>query len=439
MWFAGHAACHRPIASPGGPIRYRVGPAPPDRRVQRLLAAYGAETAGPEDTGGPLLDPPRIRRLAVANHPEVIAARAAVAEAEAALETAGAWPNPELEGRLLLDEGGRPGGEGAFLFMLPLGGRVGARHDRAAAELDRARIDLRRARIEALVEAERLMARLAHARARLTLAQTLAERSSRYTTLARRRQQASMADPLDVTLLQADAARDRRATTRARLACEAAERALRLVLGVAPGETELVPGRLEPVALREDLDGLLDSAASNQPRILMRKLDVMVADRAAAQAAAERLPDLRVGPAFRSEPGALALGVQLGVEIPLWQSGAGPYREALARRAAALDAYDLTRRELMARVEQAHRRVQAVGAEMDELVGAVSREVATALELAELRYRAGKLDVLRLLSIRRAHAAVERDHLDLLLRQAEALADLEAAVGRRLRTEEVSP
>lgn len=439
LLIACHVACHRPIEPPEGPIRYRARPVTPDRRLERFLAEYGPTAAGPEDTGDAVLDPPRIRRLAVANSPGVITARSELAEAEASLESAGAWPNPELEGKMLLDDERRPGGEGAFLFVLPLGGRVGARRDRAAAALDRARIELRSARIAALVNAECLMAGLAHARARLHLAKDLAERSSRYTALARTRQRASMADPLDVALLIADEARDRRATARARLACGAAERSLRLELGLAPGETDLATGRLERMVLREPLDTLLEFASEHHPHVLKSKLDVLVADRAAAQAAAERLPDLRAGPAFRGESGALAVGVQIGIEIPLWQSGGGPYREALAQRATAVEAHHLARRELVAGVEQAHQRVVAVGAELDELTGPVSQAVSDALELAEIRYRAGKLDVLRLLSIRRAHAAIERDYLDLLLRQAEALADLEAAVGRRLHTEEVSP
>jgi len=84
-------------------------------------------------------------------------------------------------------------------------------------------------------------------------------------------------------------------------------------------------------------------------------------------------------------------------------------------------------------------RLKSAETEMDELIGEATGALEGALEVAEARYSAGKLDVLRLLSVHRAFAELKLDYLDLLLAQREALIDLERVVGRPVKTKEVKP
>ena len=439
LLFVWPAACHRPLRVPDPLPEYITRPVKTDAKLERFLQEYGSDVAPAESTGGRSLKPAAVRRLAVANHPEVMAAQAKVAEAKARLGTAAAWPNPELEGRVLFDMDGRAEGEGALLFTLPLGGRIGAAEEQAAAEFDLARMNLSSARKRAMLQADRLLSRLAQAEARLALFEGLAKRSRQYASLARSRRAASMADSLDVALVLADAAGDRRAVARTLSEIESVKQKLRLLLGLAPGQADFEVPQPARLGLLESPDELLKAALTHRPEFLMARLELVLADRQAARAAAERVPDLRLGPAVAAREESVAFGFLLAIPLPLLQTGSGPYREALAAREGARGAYRQAARSAVSRVREEMNRLRSAETELDELIGEATGALEGALEVAEARYSAGKLDVLRLLSVHRAFAELKLDYLDLLLAQREALIDLERAVGRPVKTKEVKP
>lgn len=439
LFFAGSFACHRPLKIPDPVPEYGMRPVKTDAELERFLKEYGSGMALAEATGGDVLGPAEVRRLAAANHPGVLAARAKVAEAKAHLGSAGAWPNPELEGRVLFDSDGRAEGEGALLFTLPLGGRIGAAKEQALAELDLARVDLAAARKRAMLQADRLLNRLAQAEARLALFESLAKRSRQYASLAKSRKEASMADPLDVALVLADAAGDRRAVARTRTEIAAVKQKLRLLLKMAPEEADFNVRPLVRLGLTESPDQLIKAALTQRPELLRARLGLILADRRAARAAAERAPDLQLGPALQAREESVAVGFILAIPLPVFSTGSGPYREALAAREGAREEYRQAAREAVSRVREKMNRLESTQAELDELIGEAAGALEGALEVAEARYGAGKLDVLRLLSVHRAFSELKLDYLDLLLLQREVLIDLERAVGRPVKTKEVAP
>jgi cobalt-zinc-cadmium efflux system outer membrane protein len=439
MSFLVQPACHRPLKISDPVVEYIARPQKTNADLERFLRDYGVEVAGADETAGKLLKPDAVRRLAVANHPGVLAAQAEVAQAKAHLGTAGAWPNPELEGRVLFDSDGRAEGEGALMFALPLGGRIGAAKEQAMAEFDLARLKLASVRKRAMLQADRLLNRMAQTQARLSLFESLAKRSRQYASLAKSRRAASMADPLDVALVLADAAGDRRAVTRTRAEIESVKRKLRLLLGLAPGEADFDVPQLVRLVLGESAAELRKAALTHRPELLRARLELVRADRRAARAAAERVPDLQLGPAVEAREDSVAFGFMLAIPLPLLNTGSGPYREALAAREGAREAYLQAARDAVSRVEKQTNRLKTAETELDELVGEATAALEGALEVAEARYGAGKLDVLRLLSVHRAFAELKLDYLDLLLLQREALIDLERAVGRPVKTKEVAP
>jgi outer membrane protein TolC len=208
---------------------------------------------------------------------------------------------------------------------------------------------------------------------------------------------------------------------------------------LAPGEAGFESPPISRLRLSESQDDLQKAALSRRPDLLRARLQIALADREAARAAAERFPDLRLGPAVNASSGGTAVGLMLAIPLPLFGTGAGPYREALARREGAVETYRQTIRETASRVAEELNRLQAGQTELDELIGEVSGAVEGALELAQVRYGAGKLDVLRLLSIHRAFSSLKLEYLNLLLAQREVLIDLQGAVGRPVKTKEVMP
>ena len=439
LFFAGSFACHRPITVPNPVPRYVSQPVKSNVDLERFLQEYGMDTIQAETAPDRARSSIGVRELAVNNHPEVIAAEARVSEARAHLGTAAAWPNPELEGRVLFDLDGKAEGEGALLFTLPLGGRVGAAEEQAVAELDLAHANLSAARKRAMAETNRLLSRLAHAEARLALFESLAKRSRQYASLARSRKEASVADPLDVALVLADAAGDRRAVTRSRTEIESIKQKLRLLMGLASGQADIVEPRLKRFRLTESQDELVQSALSHRSDLMQARLEVVLADRKATRAAAERVPDLQLGPAVEAREDSVAFGFLLAIPLPVLSTGSGPYREALAAREGARAAYWHATREAVSQIRDAVNRFESIQTELDDLIGEAGGALESALEVAEARYGAGKLDVLRLLSVHRAFAELKLDYLDMLLALREAHIDLELAKGAWVRTKGVAP
>jgi cobalt-zinc-cadmium efflux system outer membrane protein len=210
-------------------------------------------------------------------------------------------------------------------------------------------------------------------------------------------------------------------------------------LGLAPGEADFDVPQLVRLVLGESAAELRKAALTHRPELLRARLELVRADRRAARAAAERVPDLQLGPAVEAREDSVAFGFMLAIPLPLLNTGSGPYREALAAREGAREAYLQAARDAVSRVEKQTNRLKTAKTELDELVGEATAALEGALEVAEARYGAGKLDVLRLLSVHRAFAELKLDYLDLLLLQREALIDLERAVGRPVKTKEVAP
>ena len=433
------AACHRPIVIPDPAPIYESADVVDLSEVETFLTDFGLKEEVSSDPAGRLLSSAEVRRLAVTKHPEVVAARYRYDEAAAHLKSSSAWPNPELAGRVVTNPDGALDGEGALLLSLPMGGRIGAAIDEAELKLARIEAQYGSVRKRALSGADRLLLRLALARARLALFERMASLSGKYAELARSRRAASMADPLDVALVLADAARDRGAVKRTEGEVELIERELALFLGIEAETRDFAAPPLQRIRLTESGEALEEASLKHRPDVRVAQLAAMAADREAARVAAERIPDLKLGPAMTSENGEAAVGLSFGIELPLLSRGSGPYAEALARREKARSAYRQSCREAVSDVGDRLVRYRSIDGELASLLTEASGAIEGALSLAEVRYTAGRLDVLRLLSIHRAFTDVRLEFLDLLFRQHETIVDLEEAVGRSVHIEEVMP
>jgi len=310
-----------------------------------------------------------MRRLALERHPQVVAASLAVAEAEAALRRDGQWPNPGLEGKLVFDMEGRPAGEGALKFAIPLGGRIGAAHDRALVALEMAHLNLDAARKQALAQVERAFAALSLAQARLTLFEQLRQRSAQYADLARSRREASIADSVDVALVLSDAARDRRRVARAKAGVRKARVELLRLCGLraaAPGKLSVAPPQRQDLA--EDFESLRKSALKSSDALGKARLAFRLADRRLALHLAEQWPDLTLGPAIVGDAGGVALGLAVGMEIPMLHQRGGQVEVARLQREAAAEALRQQARDLTARLDASFIELDALKAELDGLL-----------------------------------------------------------------------
>ncbi len=443
------SGCHRPLHFNNtfpAPGRH---PNPPSEDAARILEQYPSLflpepilqkfDSPAEAKARKFISASAVRSLALDHNPDVVSAEEEVHKAKALLGEASAWPNPELDARVVMSESKTIQSEAAFRFSIPLGGRIGASQRLAAARYDRARLDLEAARRKALLEVDRTIIRIAYVNARIQLLGALSDRSAQTINIVRTGIEATIGDPIDAALVSAGIVSDRFALQREQIELYDLENRLRLLAGLAPHEG------LAPIAgpaglpIQPDPQKLIQTALTTSPEVLRQKLNVMIADNLAAKQAAERIPDLHIGPALVAEEGREAWGISLGMSIPLFQSGGGQYQAALAQRNLALRELEQTSRGLAAEIISRCKELHSVRTQLDQVIVEPSTELERALDMAEARYRAGKLDVLRLLAVHRAFSELKLMHLDLVYRQHALMIDLENLTGRSLRNQKDLP
>ncbi len=399
-----------------------------------------------EEQGRPIPDAPlgdaiqlesgQVRRLVLQRHPSVLAARSGLAAASARVRAAGAWDNPELEGRYLLDGPEQGGLEASLTQTLPISGRTVAARNAARVEKRMAVVGLEAAQREALLEADGLLATLDHQTHHVALAREIADTSEQLIHLVHQRQASALADPLDTALVLADAARDTGSLASEEAELALVEGRLRTLMGLAPGTHTVVPEPLLHAQLDEDPQALLDTASTTRSAWVLAQLDLERAEWAAREASRSRIPEPSIGPAVVGDPESRSLGLSFGIPIPVLAPGGAVYRQALAERDAA-------HHRLVAESREAIREIESLLAELAgheralfALTGSTRTSAQQAATLARERYQAGQLDILLMLTAQRAWARLENDRLDLLLAIRLAQLGLERAVGRPI---ELSP
>lgn len=368
------------------------------------------------------------RQLIVDRHPAVVAARAALERAEASGKGRTAWSDPELDGRLLWDGDDETALEAALRFAIPWSGRLSAVRRAADLEIELARLGLEMARAEAEVEADRLLARLAWSRSLIELRRSLADRSSEQAGLARQRQRASLADPLDVSLVLADAARDRRALIEGRNR-EASISARLLLLAQLPVETEIEVAPLTWTPRIPDREVLLALARDYGSALAAARLRLARAVEEVSAASRARVPDLHVGPALTREGGESSWGLSVGIPLPVFPRTRAGLASARAGLRGAEATLHLEEQALPVRVGLFLDRLAALQDQLDELEGEAAVAAEQAFRLAQARWNAGKIDVLHLLSAHRAFAEIRIERLETMLQLRETWLDLSLAVG----------
>ena len=398
-----------------------------DTNLEPFLESFPLQVSPPADSPPPRWDTPSLRRLILQIHPAVLSAQAALDRVEALQRSTALPANPEFEARVMLS-GSSPEAEGALTFALPLGGTTQSRRHLATLDVRLALVDLDTAYRTALLDLERRQYRLAHGRARKALYEEVAQISAQYAEIARQRRASTLADPLDVSLVLVEMAHDQRSLTRSAQDVARIENDLRSLLALPPG-TSLPTPSLDHYPIPLQFDELLSLADTYRGDWCRSKLELERAQQQVSLARRARIPQPKVGPAIRSDGESASLGIAAGLEIPLFHTGGREYRAALAGQAAAQSALEWQARLARGELESLVHQLASIEVELRLLEEDAIPPVEQALSLARIRYDAGQLDALRLLSAHRSFTDLKLEELDLLLTWHEIRLDLTAAIG----------
>lgn len=370
--------------------------------------------------------------------PAMDVARTHAAVAGAAVETAGARPNPTLA--ITPEYSVNPMGAVSPWVSAVHVDWVIETAGKRARRIDRATADAEAARLAITGEAWRVRRRLAAALVTLAAARRqgamiAAEKdaATRLVTLAEGRVRAGAASaadvaPLRLALLQA--------TTEHATADAQTEEALCGVAAAIGVPARALDGRALPDGLDPaDARALVDLAPDvARRRALLERSDVRQALAAYAGAEAtlglelaRQYPDVHLGPGYQFDQGQNKWGVGLSVDLPILNRNEGPIAEAVAAREEAAARLLATQAAVIAEVEQALARRAGESRRSATLRASVADRDAN-LARARAALTAGALDRAAVVAaeLERAHAARAAADADTAL--AVALIDLEAAV-----------
>jgi cobalt-zinc-cadmium efflux system outer membrane protein len=367
--------------------------------------------------------------LARERAPEVLLARAALAEARGDLTTA---ELPVADDPSITATGGpRYTEAGAWIPQLQVGveqrlelsGARSARIDAALAAIDRAEAGGREAMRAAVLAVGVAFVDALHARDAASRAAELRERAGALLAIGEARSLAGDIGAIEVRRLRIAAAQARADEHAARATGHAAAALLRALLDL-PFEGEIViEGSLDDVVA-----AVLHAEATERPELDLLRAATRQADAEGRIAEGLSVPELGIGAGYQLEEGDHMALLTLSLTLPFFDRGRGARVAADARRDALESELSRRDRAITLEVAAARRSLEAMVAALAES----ARAVDEAVELdAMLRrsWEAGETSLTELLIVGGEVAAALRAHLDRTRAAAHARVVLEAAVG----------
>ncbi len=372
--------------------------------------------------------------------PVLAAATNGVSAAEARLDQAGLYANPEFG--LELENFGGSGDfsgfdatETTFAFSQPLllGGKIAGRKGVAGADLALATRDLDAVRLDVAAVATIAFNNVIVAQERVRLTVELAELATSFGNTVRARVEAGKVSPVEEIRARAAVARAAVEVAKAKRALAAARVSLATTWGSSDPQFSRAVGDLprpSPPPPRASLDEML----LQTPEMARLTEELNRQEQMIKLEKARGVPDLKLtlGPRNYQETGGWAWVGGVSMPLPIFDRNQG------ARRAAEFE-LERTRHEVAARranlegrLSRILERLRAAGEEARSYELEIMPASTEAFEAMSLGFREGKFGFLEVLDAQRS--LFEATLLDLESRQRYALAraELERLVGRPL-------
>lgn len=348
--------------------------------------------------------------LAIAQHPQLAAARSEIEASAAARLQAGMHPNPVLEAEI--EDTRRETRSRTVLLTqsIELGGKRSARVDVAArgGEVARGQEALLRSQLRADVTAAFFDALIATER--LQAAQASLDLARRATDTATKRVTAGKVAPVEEIKAKVAEANVRVEHARAAGELRSALLSLQTMVGV-PGSVGSVIGN---VALPDvPSEGVLLARLSGAPSLQQAQLEVERLGALARLERARRIADMAIGVgAKRSEElGRTQALLTFSMPLPLFNTNRGAELEAIRRQDRARHEAEAAALRLRAEVTRAHERLRSAVAEAQALQQEVIPGAQSAYEAASKGFELGKFAFLDVLDAQRTLLEARDRHL----------------------------
>ncbi|HTH94263.1 MAG TPA: TolC family protein [Rhodocyclaceae bacterium] len=373
----------------------------------------------------------QLESLARASSPAILAARNQIETAAAAVRTAGAWPNPEIEyqkgdGRARQITG-VPGKVETYTITQPIdmpwvrNARIGAAEAglASAQALGRGLVSDVIARIRLrYFDVLRRQAEVKAAEEDLTQMESVRDRIAL-------RVEVGEAPRFELVKADAEMLNAQKNAYTANLRVNQSRTALRALIGPALPADYMLQGQLQDVLTIKDLDGLRNEIRDSNPDVLRARAEQERATRLLAQEKAKRLPTFALRGSKENDPDLSTSRIGVVMTIPLWDRRSGPVDEARANLARADNELAGAEFSLDSNIAIAYEQYQITLAQVNALESGIVRQAENALRIAENAYRFGERGILDVLDAQRVYRAARSELINARYEAASTWTELE--------------
>ncbi len=380
---------------------------------------------------------PDIAKL-VDTHPQLAAARFKTDAAYAAVDAAGAIPNPSLELGLSEGEaldGSISRGEWGVGLSIPLSwiAERGPLMDVADAEVVAVDAESKALRRDVLLQLRSLFWRLVYEQERVAVLSELNAQTEVWVRSVQQRVEKGEIRPVEATRVEVEAERVAGELELAQAALHMRQAQLGLWLGARGGETILAMANLSelPSFVTEEL--AREQVKTMHPGIVASKARV---DALSAQTSLEyrmRVPQVSLEAFAEHELDRRAYGVGLAIELPVWNWNGGKIRESESLLAAQKKELEAERFELETSVIEVHGQCQAGVALAIRHRDRILPRAILAAQTIERTYSLGEASLLEVIDARRTLLETRRVFLGALVQAQTDCARLSALAGEELK------
>jgi cobalt-zinc-cadmium efflux system outer membrane protein len=379
----------------------------------------------------PAYDLSQLEALALESNRAILAARDQVSAARFAVDSAAAFPNPELEylSGTTRSRGpaGNPGDARSATLTQPLDfpWRRTARIGAAEAGLEAVGAGARafEADILALLrgryfEVLRREAELSNAIEDAALMESVRSRISL-------RVETGEAPRFELIKADAEMLNAQKTAQAASFRVQQARSLLRQAVGsTLPPEFKLT-SRFRDVPALTPLNQVREQIATSSPSLMRARAETVRAERQLELERSLRWPDVALKAAVNEDPEMRASQLGVVVSIPLWDRRKGPVGEAAAQLSRARNELESQGFSLAKALEVAYQQFEIAQTQVTALESGIVRQAEAALKVAESAYRFGERGFLEVLDAQRVLRASRAELIAARFERASAWVEIE--------------
>lgn len=390
-------AAPAPLSQPAAASARMSGPA-----IMAATAAPNSASARPAGAvAGPAYSLPQLLDMAQSTNKGVVAAEAGVDAAAAAISSARAYPNPQVEvmyGRLSGKQPGVTSGNApsyAVVQKLDYPHQRSLREAMATRGLESSQAVRQGFRADLAARVKTAYYNVLRRESELHAAEEDLAMMRQIHSRARLRVEVGEAPRYELIKAETELLASQKSQQTAELRVNQAKAALRQQVGGAmPGGQFSLAGTLGQSPDVPPLPVLRDTMTASNSELVQRRMELERARLGVDYQRSLRWPEVAVRASTDRQPDNNVSQIGLVMTIPLWDRRSGPVGEATAQATQARSALEAREFELTQELETAYRQYEITQAQVTALESGIVREAESALSVAEAAYRFGERGIL---------------------------------------------